>query len=259
MVSRSAFLVALAALLVANQPSRAAYLSDDGDYNAQTIGSALAAPWNDYGGGGAFTVLASSQSPFTNAFAANGKGVNRPAAESSGANYFVNEFSPDIPANATGFLYLNVDFRNNDENTGGYSLAFAGNAGGAGQASTLAISGNSFYAKSSGGLGDSILDPVAGNWYNVQLTFDLNTDTYSGSITPFGGASVAISPRSFIQDGLLNGIFSDDQSSGIGGTVPDHDIDNFVISTQPVPEPSTISAMTCGLIGFAGVLRRRKR
>ena len=216
----------------------AAVLSLDPDFGQQTLNSTLATPatpWNLYSGGSFHTATFSAQSPFTSVFANNHIGVTTPAA--AGNPYFVGGFTPEVPNTATGFLYLNVDFRNHDESADAYTLTVSKNAG-VQNTVMLAVGGGSLLARSSAGWGSSIVDPVAGVWYNVQLTLDMNTDTYSGTVTPYGGTSVPISSRPFISDAGINNLFSDGGSDFSGGVAPGHDIDNFaLLSTAPAPSP----------------------
>ena len=65
-------------------------LTVDGDFGTQSLGSALGAPWGDYGGGGSHTVDAAGQSPFTSIFPNNGKGVSLPAL---GGNHYLSNIS----------------------------------------------------------------------------------------------------------------------------------------------------------------------
>jgi hypothetical protein len=205
-----------------------AVLNPDADFSLQTVGNPLATPWNLSGGGGSHTVTADAQSPFQNAFASSvSKGAH--VGTSAGNPYFVGGFTA-VPAAAPGFLYLNVDFRNTDESADAYTLTVSKNAGVA-NTLMLAVSGGSLLARSGAGWGTSILDPVAGAWYNVQLTLNLNNDTYSGIVTQFGGPTYAISSRSFMSNADINNLFSDGGSDLSGGTAPGHDIDNFGLMT----------------------------
>jgi hypothetical protein len=69
-----------------------------------------------------------------------------------------------------------------------------------------------------------------------------------------------ISSRSFAQNGQVIGdIYTDTGSStavGLTGTFPTHDIDNFVLSSSPVPEPAAAGLLAMAVYGCVG---RRQR
>lgn len=243
--------------------TNADWLSSDGDFGVQTLNAPLGAPWNDFGGGGSQVVKSTSQSPFTNAFAGNGKGANTAAL--NGNPYFVNSFTA-IPGNATGFVYLNADFRNTSNDTDGYVLAVSN--GSFQHALLLSIRGdNGLQAGTGNGMGGvnwaSVLSPVVNTWYNVQVTLDLTNQSYSGKVTPFGGAAVTIVGGSFISPSVgITNIFSDGGNDSTYLVAPAHDIDNFGLSNTPipgVPEPGMVALLTSGLIGLLAYAWRRRR
>src|SRR5438034_769007 len=83
------------ALALFSASLRAEILFSDGDFGAQTIGSAVGTPWGPVGGGN--TVTDTAQSPFTNVYPDNGKGAHFPA---SAANPYIVRLFADkaIPA-----------------------------------------------------------------------------------------------------------------------------------------------------------------
>jgi hypothetical protein len=126
--------------------ARATNLTQDGDFNAQTIGSTVGTPYAFVSGGGD-TVTAGAQSPFTNVFANNGKGVNTPAGGSFSNPYFVssNSTSPETGGTVGAApLYFNTDFENvaNDGDAGGYDFEITNSASHA-QRQTRPIPGQS--------------------------------------------------------------------------------------------------------------------
>jgi len=226
--------------------ANAAWLSNNGD---------LGVSWT-YGEGA--SLASGSQSPFTNAFGNNSSGAHIDAR--TGDHGVLQSFT-EIPATATGMLYLNVDFRNNDSNAGYYTLTVDSDSG-VTVTSDLKITGSEVYVRSASGYGASLLTPAVGTWYNVQLALNLDTDTYSGTITPYGGSSIAISERSFVQSNTkINNIFS----STYGNTVncPDHDIDNFVLSDtvipSPVPEPGMIALLGIAMFGLLAYAWKKRK
>ena len=186
---------------------------------------------------------ATAQSPFADFVANNGEGINTPA--SGGNPFFVGTFAPAIGTTATNLLLFNADFRNNTADPGGYSFGGYEQQRRRTTFVNLAITGTSFFAESSGGMGTSIFSPVVGTWYNVQLTWDAGANTYSGTVTPFGGSAIAISSRSFVSStNPIHAIYTDGGTDGISGVAPDHDIDNFALDVQPAAPPPPVGPPT---------------
>ena len=232
------FLAALVA--VSCGPAYGALLTEDGDFGLQTVDTAVGAPW-DYIGGSQL-VTAAAQSPYTNAYADNGKGVSFPAAD--GNLYIVDLFTPTDAA-TTPMLYYNVDIRVGDD-SGGFQRFEIGRDAGASDAVTFFISDTTLTTINGGSTGGWIngsqqtitTDLQSGTWYNVQLALDLSSRTYTGSIsTPTEAIAIPQSAMNGIWDGTINGVFTD--SDGPGNSA--YDCDNFAVSTEPFalvgPEP----------------------
>jgi hypothetical protein len=250
--------VALGGVVAAN----AANLTLDGDFNAQTNGIAVSSPW--YGDG---TVGSTGNSPFTNAFAANGK----TAYANAGTPYIIQDFSSITLSSATGFLYLNLDFK--FTGTGGFNWIVSDGNYSTGR--SLALYFNSgdqgaypgVYAESDykGGLGSSIMTPELDTWYNVQLTLNMDDQTYSGVITREGTlAQTLISSRGFIGDTgaiVISKIYSDSNRSamGLSSAGMNHYVDNVVLSTtpMPIPEPGALALAVCGAVGLLASRKQR--
>ena len=83
---------------------------------------------------------------------------------------------------------------------GDYSLVVTNSSSFANRSLGLYVTGNALYAESSGGT--PILNLLPNAWYNLQLTLDTSApvNTYSGTVTPYGGDGItyAISSRSFL-------------------------------------------------------------
>lgn len=230
--------------------ARAGVLNADGNFAAETDGAQVGADWAPHGwyAGGA----AASQSPFTNLFSNNGMGV-----QMAGGGYMVG-MTPSLIT--TGLLNLNVDFRYDTIDTPWPNARFAfdvtRDAGGVFRALSISVAAAGVYAEGDGGMGASLFTPVLATWYNVQLTLDVGASTYSGTITPYGGTSVVISPRGFVTQSGINGVYTNNEQPGGGQPAgcPAYSVDNFALST--VPEPATL-----GLLAFGGLVlvRRRQR
>lgn len=233
--SSSSWTTALIAILLTTSvtlPSQAQGLLADGDFEAQVLDTAVGTPWGPVGGGN--TVTAAAQSPYLNVYQDNGKGANFPA--SAGNPYIVGGFEPVLPGSDTT-LYFNVDFRNNSAESGDYSLVITANAQGSQRSVAFYVTGDTLYAESSADgapTQEAVLQLQTGVWYNLQATLDLASQTYTATITsPQDGASV--SPRPFVfADREINCVYSDGGTSFIPGTAPDHDLDNWAVSTTPL-------------------------
>ncbi|MCL5098275.1 MAG: hypothetical protein M1608_12260 [Candidatus Omnitrophica bacterium] len=233
MIALRRYLLGLAVSLVlvgATMTAHAAFLFTDGDFDAQTIGSPVGAPWAPVGGGN--TVTADAQSPYVNVYPNNGKGANFPA--SAGNPYIVRTFADQaIPSTATGLYYFNVDFRNNTTDPGDYSITITHDANGAVRSVAFYVTGDTLYAESGDGT-EAVTTLTAGTWYNLQVTLDLTAKTYSGSIATPGGA-IPISSRPFVNaNQAINCVYTDGGTSYVAGTAPDHDVDNWAISDTPL-------------------------
>ena len=156
-------------------------LTTDPDFGAQTLDAGLGAPWS-WASSYQHLVDASGQSPFTNLFAHNGKGVSLPA--SSGNPYFV-QGGFNVGAGATGYVSLAFDFRNTTADPDGWTVFLTTNADARLATVGLYITGNGFYALSSGGWSASLFSPVVGEWYHAQVLLDLTANTYSGTLQAF--------------------------------------------------------------------------
>lgn len=229
-------------------PSQAQALLEDGDFEAQVLGAAVGAPWGPVGGGN--TVTATAQSPYLNVYQDNGKGANFPA--SAGNPYIVGGFEPVLPGSDTT-LYFNVDFRNNSADPGDYSIVITANAQGAVRSVAFYVTGDTLYAESSADgapTREAILSLQTDVWYNLQATLDIPSQTYTAVIaSPVDGASVSGRPFVFASQ-EINCVYSDGGTSFIAGTAPDHDLDNWAVSTTPLASvlgaPLLLSASPSG-------------
>ena len=208
-------------------------LTADPDFGAQTLDAGLGAPWN-WASSGQHLVTASGQSPFTNLFANNGKGVSLPAT--NGNPYFVQD-GFYVAAGATGYVSLVFDFRNTTADLDGWTVFLTTNADARVATVGFYITGNGFYALSSGGWSASLFSPVVGEWYHAQVLLDLTANSYSVSLQAFSsGAVTALAPRAFYTENGINTLYSDGASDGSGGIAPGHNLDNVAVFTcEPAP------------------------
>ena len=202
----------------------------DGDLELQTAGAAPASPWNA-GPASVVRLEANAQSPFTNHYPAGHLGLSLPnRAEYDG---FGLTFPPISP-NADGRLHVAFDFRlgNRDRGGDGSWRYYLGHGAGTSAAVELFFNGNHFFAR-----GGQTTEPVAPldpqRWYQVQLVVEVGKRTYEGllltehSSTPFSGT------LSSTWDGTFDYTFIDSYGH-IGGARPAIDVDNVIVSAEPL-------------------------
>ena len=242
--------VTMGSLAIAAQTTFAAaggvLLFSDGDFNAQSPGQGVGAPWGPVGG--AHTVTASAQSPYENVYPANGKGAHIPATADN--IYLVRSFAENaIPVSSTAKYYFNVDFRNNSGETGDYSIVITRDANALLRSVAFYVTGDTLYADSGTGV-QPVLSLRQATWYNLQVTLDLAAKTYSGVVsTP--SETVIVPSRPFVRsDVAINSVYTDGGTSVVGGTAPDHDTDNWALSDSPlVPLGGGVSVKSVSPIG----------
>jgi hypothetical protein len=193
-----------------------------------------------------------------------GAGVN--ASQGDGNNGWICQTSgTTIAANATGFLYMNVDFQNLDSgSTGTYGIEVTSNADNNNRTAAIWIGKSGVYAEDPNGYGSSLLTPVVGEWYNVQLALNLTDNTYSGVITGRNSGSTTFANRSFVTENNINCIATLEGfgPAGVGVVAPGHDIDNWVLSDSalaPVPEPTTVALLATGAVALLAYAWRKRK
>jgi hypothetical protein len=241
--------------------ANATFITTDGSFGNQSDGVAITSPWNYAQSGTAGSTA--SQSPFTNVFA-NTYAMGA-YYSSDAAHYFAQSFTT-IPANATGMRYLNADVMLASSNTGDFDITLSNASFGAGRSVRVYVHNTGIYAESGSGIGTSLLTPVVGKWYNIQLALDMTNNQYSGMITTEGTfAQTAISTRSFFNANCdISLLFSDTAVvSGLTGGNVACRADNWVLSDTPLaaptPEPGALVLLGSALLGLLAYAWRRQR
>ncbi|MDD5704984.1 MAG: hypothetical protein PHR35_03605 [Kiritimatiellae bacterium] len=212
------------------EPIDPGYLTTDGDFGLQPDGAPLVSPWN------APSSLAqgssASQSPFVNVFVDNDKGAYWATNMNA---YFCQTFAPAIASNATGLLYMNVDFMIPSTRAGGFNI-FLCDASFVNFTAQLMARSDGFFALSASGNGTSICPLQAGSWYNVQLTLDLDANTYGGGITKYDTLKrVTIPSRSLMVSDKKFELLGANIVNALGNA--GCRIDNWVLGTKPFSSP----------------------
>ncbi len=198
-------------------------------FENETIGEMPSTPWS---GLDSAKISESSQSPFTNAFPIGSRGISCPSDEAN--NAFGRTLATAHTAENTPILYYNIDFRNLEiaaSGTGSYRF-YMGHGPGNSGAVEVAANATHLLLKNGGGY-EPICELKMGTWYNLQITADLKTKTYSGRIASASSEAVGFSGRAFTSgwDGIIDYTFVDKYGPGSGAT-PAHDIDNLLIDTN---------------------------
>lgn len=240
--------------------ANASFITTDGDFGAQfldygTYGD-VRAPWT--AGTQIWIGTTDEVSPFTNVFPANSKGMGINGGFDD-TIWAAQTGSTTVAADAVGKVTMNVDFKNMSEAEGTYSIVVSKDNSYANRTAALHISGLGVWAETTNAnYGTSLLDPVAGTWYNAQLTLDMATNTYSGTITAYGGDTTDISSRSFATENAINSIFTLGTVGPTPNITPGHRLDNWVL-TYAVPEPGPIALLATGLISLLAYAWRKRK
>ncbi|RLS42097.1 MAG: DUF1553 domain-containing protein [Planctomycetota bacterium] len=198
----------------------------DGDVELQTADQAPTTPWGA-GPNSVVSVSANSQSPFENLFAPGTIGIHMPnRGEYDGFGQPLPNTKPD----KDGHLFVAFDFRCASQDAGGNGSwrYYIGHGPGNSAAVELFFNGAEFFRRS----GDA-REPVAplniGQWYQVQLTLDVNAKTYIGVLASDDRKVDFSGQFATGWDGTLDHTFIDSYGH-IGGVRPALDADNFFVS-----------------------------
>ncbi len=212
-----------------------ARVAQDAGMEFQAAGELLALPWNN-GPNSLARVSTEAQSPFAHLLPPGRHGI----AFSNTAAY--SGFGQALPAAWTAqkarVLHYNADFRNASAAAGGAGSHrfYVGHGPGPSPAMELFVSGDGFFVRNGGRI-ERVLDLAPGKWYSVQVTLDLETRTYSGTVGSPGALTrfenIAFAPG---WDGAIDYFFVDSYGH-VGGVRPALHVDNLAIREAPIPPP----------------------
>lgn len=203
----------------------------DGDFELQANDAPPASPWNP-GPNSVVKLVAKSQSPYQNIFAAGELGMHMPnRGEYDGFGLTL----PHVKPGADGKLFVAFDFRCASKAAGGDGSwrYYLGHGPGSSAAVELFVNGKEFYRRS--GDAREVVGPiVVGQWYQVQVTLDLKAKTYAGTLATSEGKTDFTGQFATGWDGTIDYSFIDSYGH-IGGVRPSLDADNFVVGDKPLP------------------------
>ncbi len=210
-----------------------------GDFEMQAKETPPASPWNP-GPNSVVSISGSSQSPFQNQFPAGDLGIHMPnRGEYDG-------FGLTLPgtwkAEETERLFAGFDFRCGDSPAGsdGSWRYYVGNGPGNSAAIELFFNGKEFFRRS-GDARESVCPLILGEWYQVQMTLNLKSRTFAGTISSGSSHSEFNGELASGWSGLINYTFIDSYGH-IGGVRPALDVDNYFISGTALPPLDSIAA-----------------
>ena len=234
----------------------------DGDFEMQRAAAGgskgvLVLPWLY---AGKISVSPDAQSPFKNLYPFGGVGVQVPAGASE---YWLRQALH--PSRSRGLIHVNLDFRaaNKDAAARGQHRFWIG-AQGAAPAVEVFISSDAV-SFPVGDHQENIRLPKPGQWHNLQLTLDLNTRTFSGSVgVPGEVTTIQKKPFAAAWTGAVN-FLAFDASGSSNAALPGLDLDNIAVQETAIPpvatSPATLAtaqdpnlpALTAQLEALAGI------
>jgi hypothetical protein len=110
---------------------------------------------------------------------------------------------------------------------------YLGHGPGSSAAVELFFNGSEFFRRS-GDVTDALCPLVIGQWYQVQLTLDLNAKSYDGVLASCAGGHEFSGELASGWDGTIDYSFIDSYGH-IGGVRPSLDSDNFVVGEEALP------------------------
>ncbi len=206
-----------------------AIMGIDSEFELQTENAAPASPWNP-GPDSVVKLSANSQSAFHNLFPSGEYGIHMPnRGDYDGFGLTLSKLE------ASDHLFVSFDFRCASKEAGGNGSwrYYLGHGPGSSAAVELFFNGDAFFRRSDHAT-DTVGPLVIGQWYQVQLTLDLKTKTYTGVLASRDGKADFSGQFVSGWDGIIDYSFIDSYGH-LGGVRPSLDVDNFVVADEPPP------------------------
>ncbi len=206
----------------------------DGDFELQADAMPPASPWGP-GPNSVVKISTAAQSPFHNLYPAGQLGVRLP--NSGVYNGFGQTLTNRWQADKTPRLFVSFDFRVADTSAGGDGSwrFYAGHGPGPAPAVELFFNGREFFRRG-GEAREAVSALKVGEWYQVQLTLDLKSRSYTGVLASATGRTEFTGHFAGNWDGSIDYTFIDSYGH-LGGVKPALDADNFTFSETPLPSP----------------------
>ena len=226
-----------------------------GDFELQTNDTPLASPWNP-GPNSVVSISGSSQSPFQNQFPAGELGIHMPnRGEYDG-------FGLTLPgtwkADETERLFACFDFRCGESPAGsdGSWRYYVGSGPGSSAAIELFFNGKEFFRRS-GDTKESVCPLSLGEWYQVQMTLNLKSRTFTATIASRSSRTEFNGEFASGWSGLIDYSFIDSYGH-IGGVRPALDVDNYVIGDSESATSDASSSPASTAESAARLVRARQ-
>ena len=209
-----------------------------GDFELQTNDAPPANPWNP-GPNSVVSISGSSQSPFQNQFPAGNLGIHMP----NRGDY--DGFGLTLPkswkAEETERLFACFDFHCGDSPAGsdGSWRYYVGNGPGNSAAIELFFNGKEFFRRS-GDTREFVCPLTLGEWYQVQMTLNLQSRAYTATISSGSMRTEFSGEFASGWSGLIDYSFIDSYGH-IGGVRPALDVDNYDIGESEIASSAPAS------------------
>lgn len=245
------FVASLAAATWLSGTATAVELISNGNF--ETFSGGLPTAWTYTQGDGPSTLQNSANSPFTNIYPAGSNDLLFTDTSATGLSPFIlQNFSSQ-----TGTIYASWDF-NLASTTGNNWIVQIDDSVTAALRFNMDYTAGTF-AYESNATTTPVISLTSNTWYQVLLTLDIATDTFSGTITPFGGSPTAFGGGFRVPVPTLDRFLFIDISNGDGSLQNANiQLDNVSVNTEQVPEPSTVILALTG-IGLMAIRKFRRR
>ena len=210
----------------------------------QATGGPPSMPWFTAGPN---VVLAEAQSPYTNVYPVGTRGVR--VGNGQPGDGIRQPVDPVRTVQNAKVLHFNIDFRNVDAVAGGGSYRFHLGQGAIVSTAVEWCATSDTFVIRHGDRFEEIRKLQTGTWYNLRLSLNLETKTYSGAIGSPGDVT-EFKDKAFhpAWNGNIDAFFIDG-TGHVPGPKPAHDVDNVAFRTDtpfdaPAAANPTVAAAT---------------